>query len=63
MTGDCHVRCCESRGLKRPRPLDGLAVVERQAPAENAPQSGMSTVVLGAQGAPTPVAARACGTR
>jgi hypothetical protein len=21
MTGDCHVRFCESRGLQRPRPL------------------------------------------
>jgi len=23
MTGDCHVRFCESRGLRCPRPLTG----------------------------------------
>jgi hypothetical protein len=32
----------------------GLAAVERQAPAENAPQSGMSTVVPGGIGGAHP---------
>lgn len=41
--------------------VQGLAAVER-APAEHAPQSGMSTAVPGAQRAPTPVATHACGT-
>jgi hypothetical protein len=43
--------------------VEGLAVEERQAPAGQFPQSGMSTAVLGVQRAPNPVAARACGTR
>ena len=43
--------------------VQGRAVVERQALAEHAPQSGMSTAVPGVQRAPTPVAARTCGTR
>jgi hypothetical protein len=43
--------------------VKGLAVEERQAPAGQFPQSGMSTAVLGVQRAPNPVVARACGTR
>jgi len=38
-------------------------VVERQAPAGQRLQSGMSTVVVGVERAPTPVRAHACGTR
>ena len=43
--------------------VQGLAAAKRQAPAGQRPRSGMSTAVLGVQRAPTPVAARACGTR
>jgi len=56
-------REAEPRMVGRRGGVKGLAVVERQAPAENAPQTGKSTAVLGAQRAPTPGAARACGTR
>jgi len=43
--------------------VQGLAAAMRQAPAGKWPRHGMSTVVPGAQRAPTPIAARACGTR
>ena len=43
--------------------VQGRAVAKRQTPAGKWPRSGMSTVVPGAQRAPTPVAARMCGTR
>src|SRR5436190_315328 len=56
-------REAEPRMVGRCGGVKGLAVVARQAPAENAPQTGKSTSVLGAQRAPTPGAARACGTR
>jgi hypothetical protein len=43
--------------------VQGLAAVKRQAPVEETTQTGMSTAVLGVEGAPTPVVARARGTR
>ena len=43
--------------------VQGLAAGKRQAPAEEARSAGMSTAVLGVERAPTPVVARACGTR
>jgi hypothetical protein len=56
-------RKAELRKMGRWSGVEGLAAVERQAPAGQFPQSGMSTAVLGVQRAPTPVAARVCGTR
>ena len=43
--------------------VQGLAAAKRQTPAGKWLRSGMSTVVPGAQRAPSPVAARMCGTR
>jgi hypothetical protein len=43
--------------------VQGLAAEKRQAPAEETTLAGTSTAVLGVEGAPTPVAAHACGTR
>jgi RNA-directed DNA polymerase len=43
--------------------VQGLAAEKRQAPAGQRPQTGMSTVVLGVERAPTPAVAHACGTR
>jgi hypothetical protein len=42
--------------------VQGLSVAKRQTPAGKWLRSGKSTVVPGAQRAPTPVTARACGT-
>jgi hypothetical protein len=42
--------------------VQGLAAEKRQALAEEPLSAGMSTAVPGVQRAPTPVAARACGT-
>ena len=42
--------------------VQGRAVAKRRTPVGKWPRSGMSTVVPGAQRAPTPVAARMCGT-
>ena len=43
--------------------MQGLAAEKRQAPVKEIDLTGMSTAVLGVEGAPTPVAAHACGTR
>jgi len=43
--------------------VQGLAVAKRQAPGREVALVGVSTVVPGAQRAPTPIAARMCGTR
>jgi hypothetical protein len=43
--------------------VQGLAAAKRQAPAGKWLRSGMSTAVPGVQRAPSPVAARVCGTR
>jgi hypothetical protein len=56
-------RKAEPREMECWSGVQGLAAEKRQAPAEHAPQSGMSTAVLGVEGAPTPVVARVCGTR
>ena len=42
--------------------VQGLAAEKRQAPAGERALGRESTAVLGVQEAPTPVAARACGT-
>jgi len=43
--------------------VQGLAVAMRQVPGREVATVGVSTTVPGAQRAPTPVAARMCGTR
>ena len=42
---------------------EGLAAAERQGPGKESYLAGRSTAVLGVSTAPTPVVARACGTR